>query len=515
MRGKPFLKPALAAFSGILFFLSFPAFNLYLLGWIAFMPLLFALERTSLRQAYLLGLVTGMVAVGGGFYWMADWAVVVMAIPFPLNQLAVLAHAFCIGHVFGLSAFFFRWFRRPGIVHDIVLFPLALTVVFSLFPMLFAFRIGDGQSYFLPAVQAVELTGVYGLDFVVALVNILVYKLIQIPREKIARPVLAACLILLVGWFGYGVYSLSQWDVEIGSWEKKRIGIVQPNRPAILTRPQPEKGYSRSFPLDMEMSRRLAEMGAEMVFWPEGHFYGYAFWSEVRQAFQIQIKSMNIPFVIYDSTYKMEDGEKHYFNTSLFIDEDGALVDQYHKMKLVPFGEYTPLVDSLPFAKSLLGDFLTDLRPGMEHKTFSAAGMRIVPKICYEPLFPRFVAESVGGDSRGKVLLVQTQDGWYGETAQPEQHMAIAALRAVENRVPLVHVINNGSSAVVLPNGRYVFRSPAFTRGYWIAEMPYNPGSGGSFFSRHPSLFINMVRGLFAICLLLSLPSLPFFNKPS
>jgi len=482
-----------AVLSGILLFLSFPSFNLYLLEWIAFIPLLYALEGRPLRQSYVLGVVTGTVAVYGGFNWMADWAVIVLTLPFPVDQLVALGHAFCIGQLFGIIALLYQWIRQRAAISELIIFPVVAASAFSVFPMLFYFKLGDAQSYFLPAIQGIEFTGVYGLDLMISLANILIFKLLQSPRETIGAKLWIAGTVLLIVWFGYGVYALKSWDNRIKNWQPKFLGLVQPNRPISLTRPQPEKGYSREYPLEMAMSQKLVNDGAEIVFWPEGHFHGYAFWSRVRESFNSLIKKMGVPFVIYDATYKIIEQKKHFYNSTIWINEQGKQIDLYHKMKLVPFGEYTPFIGLLPFVKTLLGDYLSDLSAGKEHKTFKAAGMKLVPKICYEPLFPILVTESIRKEPKGKVLLVQSQDGWYGESSEPEQHMTVTALRAVENRIPLIHVINNGASAVVLPNGRYAHRTKFFARGTWVAEMPYDADSGGSFFSRFPYLFIGLI----------------------
>ena len=471
------------------------------------MPLLFALEKSSLKQSYLFGLITGMAIVAFGFYWMGDWARIVMEIPFPLNKLIILGHAFCIGQVMGFVALIYQWLRKYEKLNDLILFPVVIVVVFSIFPMLFYFHPADGQSYFLISIQAVEIFGVYGLDFILALVNILIYSVIRLDRKIPDKKWIAVALILIMGWFGYGMIKLPQWDQEIGNWESKTIGLVQPNRAASLKQPKPEKGYSRLRPLEMEMSQKLSNEGADLIVWPEGHFFGYVYWTKVQEAFKIQIKSFDTPVVFLDSTYKEINSKKHYYNSSLFIDSRGNLAGQYEKMRLVPFGEYTPLADQLKFIKDMLGDFLSGLTPGKENKIFDIAGMRMVPKICYESIFPQDVAIAIGEDGKGKVLLVQTQNGWYGETSEPEQHMVITALRAVENRIPLIHVMNNGSSAIVLPNGRYAYQSTPFVRGEWVSKMPFSSESGGSFFSRHPRVFINLIQMIFVILVLFRLQS--------
>jgi len=493
----------LAALSGLLLFLSFPAYNYYLLEWIAFVPLFYALEGKSAHRAYLLGTVTGTVAVLGGFYWTANVAVSGMGLTFPFNQLFAIGYAIVTGQVFAVSMLLFQWCRQRRGLNELLLFPVILVTVFSLFPILFSFKLGDGQSYFLPAIQAIEFTGIYGLDFILGLVNILIYRLMQPGVTARFNWLWLSCLMMPVLWFAYGAFALQQWDARIQSWETKRIGLIQPNHQATLKRPQPEKGFSRRYPLEMKLSQDVAAEGAEIVVWPEGHFFGITFWQDIRKAFRERIREMGIPLVIFDSTITIQEGEKQFHNSSLLLDRSGQLSGIYKKIKLVPFGEYTPLIGRSELLKWFMGDFLDALTPGTEYVTFETAGLRIVPAICYEPLFPEFVAEAIGEDGQGKLLLVQSQDGWYGESSQPEQHMVETVLRAVENRVPLVHVINNGSSAAVLPSGRYQFRSPPFVRGAWVVDLPYHTKSGGSFYSRHPLIFISLVRVLFVISLIL------------
>lgn len=493
------MKTALlsAVVSGILLFLPYPGFNLYLLEWIAFVPLLFAISGRSVHTTYLLGTVTGTVAVFGGFNWVANVAETGVGVSFPLNYLLAFAYALLTGQVFALIAALFQWLRYRSRISELLLFPVVVATVFSLFPILFKFKPGDGQSYLLPAIQAIEFTGVHGLDALLGLVNILIYRLLQPVGGKQLNRAWLLCALIPLLWFGYGIVSLQIWDERIAGWQSKRIGLVQPNREARLGRPEPEPGFSRAYPLEMKLSETLAEANADVIVWPEGHFHGYTFWTAIRRSFRRHIRQMDTPLLIFDATRSVRNGEKHYHNSALHLDRHGKLAGTYHKIKLVPFGEYIPLIGRSELLKMVMGEFLDSLTPGTEYVYFDVAGMKIVPAICYEPLYPEFTAGAIGRDSRGKVLLVQSQDGWYGESAQPEQHMTVTAMRAVENRVPLVHVINNGRSAIILPSGRYVFRSPPFTRGAWVAEMPYNRESGGSFYSRYPYLFIGLIWALF------------------
>lgn len=492
----------MAVVSGVLLGISYPDFDLFLCGWICFVPLLIALDDKSYIQAYLIGLCTGIFALSIGFYWIANWAENALRISFPFSLLFTLLYAFCIGQAFGLVTVLYCWIRKNLQWDESIILPVVFVAVFSLFPMIFEFKLGDSQSGFLPAIQPIEFTGIYGLDFIMVLFNVLIFKLVGLPLRPTGRGwILIGGFILLI-WFVIGGVQLQKWDKEINSWQSRPIGIVQPNRMVSLSRPMPKEGYSRESPLEMEMSQILSEQGAKLIVWPEGHFFGYTYWSRVQVAFARQVTQMATPLLFYDATFKLAGVKKQFFNTILYMNESGELVDSYDKIKLVPFSEYSPLTDKIPLLRWILGDYLDNLTPGSQTKIFKIGEMRIIPRICYEPLFPEFVADSIGSDAAGKIVLVQSQDGWFGKTSQPNQHMATTVMRAIENRVPLIHVINNGPSAVINPAGRYVFKSEGFTRGQWVVAMPFHPGKGGSFFSCFPGLFINIIRIGFGLFLL-------------
>jgi apolipoprotein N-acyltransferase len=142
---------------------------------------------------------------------------------------------------------------------------------------------------------------------------------------------------------------------------------------------------------------------------------------------------------------------------------------------------------------------LRDITPGEGPKVFPVSGMKIQPLICYEIQFGDFVAKSVGFMPVGKVILTQSNDGWFGKGAQSEQHRTSNTLRAIETRLPVVHLINNGKSAVVLPNGRTIYLSKSWKREAANVMMPYNPNEGGSFYTKNPGLIFNLFRIFFVV----------------
>lgn len=481
----------------------------FAVAWVGFLPLLWAVEGRSPKAAYLLGALAGTVFWASVTYWLADFASNLKGYQSPYNTLAAALFWLYAGQSFGITLALYQWLRGRVPLGEPFVLPIVFVTIFSLYPMLFYLRLGEGQTSFTIALQAADITGAHGIDFMIALAGATLFALVARPRTRASSVALAVAAVLFAGWFGYGQYALSQWDRQVVDWPSKRIGIVQPNDPPSIAIPPPAPGYSRALPPEMEMTARLAAMGAELVVWPEARFKGYFDQQAVRDAYEYSVSSHGAAVLFHDLERRRVGGAPIQHNAAALLDGSGQHIGTYRKMKLFAFGEYAPLISEVPLLRawvaSYFGDFLGEITPGAAHETFAVAGMRVVPKICYESAFPGFVADSVVDQPEGKVIAILSQDGWFGESRQPYQHLWQSALRAVENRVPVVHAINNGPSGVILPNGRYAFRAAPFVRSESVVDMPYSPDSGGSFFSRHPRLFLGVVYAAFGVLVLLRL----------
>ena len=171
-------------------------------------------------------------------------------------------------------------------------------------------------------------------------------------------------------------------------------------------------------------------------------------------------------------------------NRAYLVSPRGRVEAQYDKMLLVPFGEYVPLPGVLFFIRKLVPGFGTFL-PGSDPTIFQVPGGRFAVLICYEAIFPDFTRRFV---ARGAGFLVNiTNDAWFGDTSGPDQHLAMAVVRAVENRTPVVRVANAGISAVIDPDGRIREKIPLFQRSARLAEIRWNDRM--TFYSRYGDLF--------------------------
>ena len=158
------------------------------------------------------------------------------------------------------------------------------------------------------------------------------------------------------------------------------------------------------------------------------------------------------------------------YNSVYVIDHDGSILSVYDKVHLVPFGEYLPFQD---FLEQLGLRQLTKMRggfiPGDRRRVLKVPGAPdVLPLICYEIIFP----EAVPRGERPGWMVNLTNDGWFGASAGPYQHLQQARIRAVEEGLPLVRAANTGISAVVDPVGRIIDSLPLGTEGVLDARLP-------------------------------------------
>jgi apolipoprotein N-acyltransferase len=159
------------------------------------------------------------------------------------------------------------------------------------------------------------------------------------------------------------------------------------------------------------------------------------------------------------------------YNSIYVIDHDGSVLSVYDKLHLVPFGEYLPFqewMEKLGFVQltKVTGGFI----PGIRRRTMDVPDApRALPLICYEAIFPGNVAAR---DDRPGWIINLTNDGWFGISTGPYQHLQQARLRAIEEGLPLVRAANTGVSAVIDPLGRIVARLGLGTEGVLDSPLP-------------------------------------------
>lgn len=432
--------------SGLLLTAGFPKPAMFYLSWVALVPLLFAVRGKTGREAFFLGYACGFahfvtvlfwirhaVYHYGGFSHITAFLVLVLL----CTILALYPALFALAartwesspllSVFGLP---FVWVSLEWIrAHALSGFPWA--------------NLGYTQTPLFQMIQVADITGVYGLSWLVVFANTVVFGFFQNRFRKTAPAVL---LVLAVAALAYGSWRVK--DVR-GAQEKAapfQVAIVQGN---VEQGVKWDPGYLQE---TLNRYERLSLEAAgknpppDLLFWPESampFFYG------INEEPSLQVNKIvnkaGKPVLFGSTGVTLVDGKARLLNRAYLLDETATLKGAYAKQHLVPFGEYVPFSKVLFFVQHLVAEQF-DFVPGKSPGPVLWNGPPLGVLVCYEVIFPEISRETV---RRGaEVLMNMTNDAWYGDTGGPYQHLEIARWRAIEFRVPLVRAANTGVSAL-------------------------------------------------------------------
>jgi apolipoprotein N-acyltransferase len=237
-----------------------------------------------------------------------------------------------------------------------------------------------------------------------------------------------------------------------------------------------------------ELTREAADAGAEFVVWAETAVPAYLRLDPDLMAWirgVVREAGVHL-YTGFPDADRGPDGEVRRFNSSGLFDPRGVLRDTYAKHHLLPIGEAMPFTRYLPFLAGLdvgQAEWMPGLRPQAMTVARPGGDFPFSGLICFESVFSWLARESVLAGSR--CLVVITNDGWFGESAGPRQHAALARLRAAECAVPVVRSANNGISFICDDAGRLVEVLGLGRRGFVLADV--TPGTGRTLFVRYGS----------------------------
>ncbi|MBM4285221.1 MAG: apolipoprotein N-acyltransferase [Deltaproteobacteria bacterium] len=475
-----------AVFSGLLLAAAFPRWDQAYLLPVALVPLFLALRGLSPGAAFWVGLVHGLAAFGGILYWIAYVTNVFGGLPLPAAVGVMLLLAGYLALYRGLWSLGVAWGEKRGL--GLLWFAPVLWVALEYLQtyMLSGFPwelLGYGVYRHPMLLQVADLTGVYGLSFLIVLVNVAVCHLVFPPRGKGGGRLQPALLLLLVAalWLGYGYFRLGAVQKLAAQAPKIKVAVVQGNI---------KQGEKWKKELVEATIKRYADLtakagGARLVIWPETaapFFYSHT----PDLAAQVQdIVRKNHSFLLFGALAmdKKPEGDIFY-NRAYLLSPQGETLGRYDKAHLVPFGEYVPLKRILFFVNKMV-PMIGDFGEGPVGATVPLPEAKVGPLICFESIFAYLSRAQVEGGAR--LLVNITNDAWFGTTSAPYQHLAMGVLRAVEGRVSLARAANTGFSAFVDPAGRLLWRSGLFEPDSRVEELPLMPG--GSLYTRYGDVF--------------------------
>jgi apolipoprotein N-acyltransferase len=449
--------------SGVLGALAFPTTDWSLFAWVWVAPSLACALVRPPRGALADGWLAGTVFFVILFRWLDHTFRYYSAIPWPLGWLPIIALAAYCGLYLGLITCSVAWLReRFGDGWILAAVPVLWVAgewvrghLMDGFPW---GLLGYSQHSNLAIIQIAELTGVYGVSFVVASVNAGLAAGVGLGWRR-ALPGLVATTLVLAGVLSFGVLALRGLDAERGRTPEIRVAVIQPSIEQSL-KWDPAR---RAEAIDVleRLTRQAAQSRPAAIVWPET---AAAIVLRRDPALLARFTTLSAELatpLLIGSVDRMDDPRGQPLNSAFLLTGQGIRA-KYDKIHLVPFGEYVPL-SWLVGALRHWAEFISEFSPGRARTIFPLPGASFGTVICYEGIFPELFREFVAG---GAVFMVNiTNDAWFGRTSGPWQHLGMLPLRAVENRVSIARAANTGVSAFVESSGRVAETLGLFERG--------------------------------------------------
>lgn len=493
-------------------------------------PLLLALlarpadSPKYLRQSLLLGWCFGIVWYSINCYWIYQTMFLYGGLPAPVSAAILLLFGILMGlyyALFGLLIGFLR--KHSGLVATLVAVPF-LWVAVDLLGVV-AFRVPWDQLGYSQVGNGVltnlaPWTGVYGITFVLLCVNTLIVAgmLLEWPRRRmlLAAGVVAAVLVQAGTLWqppvaptsasavllqenldvkGDNSWGGSIWDQQAGryreEWDVNTARFVR-------TSAQSCTPYIAGMPeTDAPMvTPECRNHGTELVVWPEAP----SSFSERDARFQALMRNLThttgAAAIVGNAALDTRGTHVDLYNAASVFGADGALVGRYAKVHLVPWGEYIPFQNVFSFAHGLTHN-AGRFTHGWSRPVFRLEGHRYGIFICYESIFADEIRQFARNGA--EVLVNISDDGWYGDTSAPWQHLNMARMRAVENRRWVLRDTNTGVTAAIDPYGRITQSAPRHV--FTSLAVNYGVRDDLTFYTRYGDVFA-LLCGILSLAML-------------
>jgi len=502
-------------------------------AWFALVPLLWAIlslaeanRPRSLRHAFLISYVCGVLWYAGNCYWIYDVMLIHGGLSPSVSLLLLLGFSLVLGLYFGLFGLGVVLVRRASgsarraLAAAPVLWA-GLELAASRITSVPWDQLGYSQVDNGLLNELASWTGVYGISFVLVAVNALIAAGLVLPRLAVRGNAGVDTGAQRAGWLaGPNVWRAAGPVLLIVGWNGMNVIPPKPaaTATAVLVQPNLDVGGVGEWGGPGEWEGHIAEfikLGSEncktyiagipetgatsgeivcppypthpdLVAWPESPAPYFQAEPRFREAMKETALTVQAPLVVggVGMDYSAEEQGWSDYNSALIFRADGAPVGRYDKIHLVPYGEFVPYRELFSFAHKLTNK-VGDLSRGEERKVFLLNGHRYGVFICYEAVFADEVREF--SKMGAEVLVNISDDGWYGDTSAPWQHLNMARMRAIENRRWILRDTNNGVTAAIDPEGRVRRSIPRHV----VDALPAGYGfrDDVTFYSAHGDLF--------------------------
>ncbi|MCR4662820.1 MAG: apolipoprotein N-acyltransferase, partial [Endomicrobiaceae bacterium] len=427
---------------------SFQKFNFFLFAWIAFIPLIYCAYKNNLKYSALYGFVTGIVYSVIAFNWM---------FLFLLKNTKSSPDSFIVSTIVWIcmSLYFVVWtiiikycsLKIKNYRFITAIFAAAVWTVleyirnyyFGSFPVNL---LGYSQSSFIQLIQFADIFGIYGISFVIILINCFLFYWLKDKDKKY----LIISIIIMLSLFVYGQLRINQIS-KINNENKIEIGVVQPN---ILQAERWNKKHKRNIINKIIKNvDYFKEKNIDVLLYPETVLPGYL---DEDKDIEKLVNSMSA-YSNISLIGGMSIENRKIYNSIFIVSNQGNLIDKYKKKHLIIFGEYIPFYGFLEkfFSRFISNNNLTN---EIELNVFKFKDFTLGINICSENYYPYLSRELV---LKGATLLTtHSNDAWCDGLSYPYQHFVLNIFRAVENRKYLIVASNTGISGVIAPTGKIV-----------------------------------------------------------
>lgn len=440
-----------------------------------FLPLLFTLSYLcyqvknckNWQQAAIVSFIFGFGHFLVGMYWISLGVSVYIeefwwAIPFALIGLPLILACFISASC--ICSFFARDNEYYQFIFCLywILFEWVRSWIFTGLPWNL---IGYAFSFSDILIQVVSIIGIYGLSFIVIYISTSFYPLFAKQYKQFKILLINSIIIVTI----IAIYGKVRLDNNPTNFSDIKVRLIQPSIA------QTAKWDASEFWKNLMLHIKLSEdSSADLIIWSEAALVVPFNQPEVKSELLKMLRPSKAILITGGVDSNEEWGDNFELYTSMYaVAKNGSKLFEYHKSHLVPFGEYMPLKNILPFKKLTHG--FVDYTEGKSELVYlEKLNLKIKPLICYESIFPDFVRTS---NKIADLIINITNDAWYGESSGPYQHFQISRSRAVENGLPMIRVANNGISSIIDPLGRIIKKLDLNKIGYIDGLIPQKVNS--------------------------------------
>lgn len=468
--------------AGLILTLSFPKIGFSALAWFSFVPLFFVIRDLTPQKGFLAGFCFGVVHFLTLLYWVIYTLHTYGYLPFYLCVPILLLLVFYLALYPAFFAMLLCKFCKKPLILMIVSPCLWVVLEYIRSIALTGFPwelLGYSQHNFPVIIQIADITGVFGISFLIMLVNVSLFVLVlhlggktwqcnPVERSWAFRQFAVAILCFSLVCV-YGVFRITLVKTWMSRAKTLTVSVIQGN---IDQSVKWDEAYQRQTLVKYnELSLQASQDRPGLIVWPEtaAPIY-YDSDSSLMRLLTKGMKQTGADFIIGFPSYEYSENRVKYYNSAFVFDTQGNLTGSYSKVRLVPFGEYVPLQRFLPFIDKLTeqaGDFF----PGEKGETVELeSGTRLGIQICFEVIFPDLCRAMV--NNKARLLINITNDAWFSDSSAPFQHFSMVKFRAVENRRAMARSANTGISGFIDPTGQASDLTGLYVDAYKTQSLP-------------------------------------------